>query len=86
MSNFSKNGQLLPAIRKPLFDKVVKEQLGAFTLQPNGELVMQLGTIEGKPVSAVVKLSISTRTNFDKKERTKVVEEQEEIDVNSLFD
>lgn len=85
---FSKNGQLLPKARKPIYDKVVAElKASGFEPMPNGELVKTLGTIEGQPINAIVSLSISPRNDFEKRTKgTKSASEPEVIDVNELFD
>ena len=53
---------------------------------PNGEFVKYLGTIEGKPINAVIRLSITTRTEFDKVAKEKAPKEVEKIDLESIFD
>lgn len=85
---FAKNGQLLPKARKPLYDKIVAELVAdGYVAMPNGELVKTLGTVDGNPINAIVNLSVSTRTEFGKRTRTKAqTNDTEEIDVNQLFD
>lgn len=85
---FAKNGQLLPKARKPIYDKVVaelKEQ--GFDVMPSGELVKTLGTIGGKPINAIVSLSVSTRTEFEKRTKSKAPAQDLEVEtVEDLFD
>ncbi len=53
---------------------------------PNGEFVKNLGTIEGRPINAVVRLSITTRTEFEKSTKTKAPKEVQEVNLESIFD
>lgn len=89
MSKWNKSGtQLLPKVRKAIYDKAIADYLSAFEAQPNGELVVPLGEIEGKPVNLIVNATVSGRTVFEKKTATKAKAEVEEevVDVDSLFD
>lgn len=85
---FAKNGQLLPKARKPIYDKVVAElKADGYAVMPSGELVKTLGTVDGQPINAIINLSVSTRTEFEKRTKGKAtVAEPEVIDLNELFD
>ena len=86
MSVFTKANQLKEAVRKPIYEKVAQEELTNFERMPNGEFVKYLGTIEGKPINAVIKLSISTRTEFEKGAKKQTPKEAEVVDLESIFD
>ena len=86
MSVFTKANQLKESVRKPIHEEVAQLELANFERMPNGEFVKHLGTIEGKPINAVIRLSITTRTEFDKATRAKAPKEEEKIDLESIFD
>lgn len=86
MSVFTKANQLKESVRKPIHEEVAKLELSNFELMPNGEFVKHLGTIEGKPINAVIRLSITPRTDFEKATKAKAPKEEEKIDLTTLFD
>lgn len=86
MSVFTKANLLKENVRKPIFEEVAKLELSNFERMPNGEFVKHLGTIEGRPITAVIRLSITTRTEFDKVAKEKTPKEEEKIDLTTLFD
>lgn len=86
MSVFTKANQLKEAVRKPIHEEIAQQELTNFERMPNGEFVKHLGTIEGKPINAVIRLSITTRTDFDKSTKAKAPKEAEAINLDSIFD
>lgn len=89
VSVWSKNPtQLKTNARKAVFEQAVAEHLSQFEMQENGELVLSLGTIEGRPVNLIVKASVSGRTDFAKKERKANAQQEEQVQpvVAELFD
>ncbi len=80
--------QLLPKYREALHSEagVALEGLG-YVKQENGEYVLELGTIEGRPVNAIVNLAVSGRTEFAKKTpKAKEAAVAEAINLTEIFD
>lgn len=86
MSVFTKANQLKESVRKPIYEEVAQLELANFERMPNGEFVKNLGTIEGRPINAVIRLSITPRTDFEKATRAKAPKEAEKIDLTTIFD
>ena len=88
MSNWNKSGtQLLKAPRDDFYAdmKAMLEGIG-FVEQPNREFVYTYGEVEGRTVNAIVNLSISGRTSFEKKApAVKEAVEKEVIDIAELL-
>lgn len=86
MTVFTKANQLKESVRKPIHEEVAQLELSNFERMPNGEFVKNLGTIEGRPINAVVRLSITTRTEFEKSTKAKAPKEVKEVNLESIFD
>lgn len=88
MSNsvFTKNNQVKPAVRERIYEKVVADHFQGWTVQPNGELTLEVGSVEGRVINAIVKPVISPRTNFEKKTAKKKEVETQAVDLSTLFD
>lgn len=75
----------MPAVREQLHKQVADKYLGDFTRMPNGEYVLHLLDVEGKPVNAVIQLAITGRNEFVKAtKKNKPVTEV--IEVPNLFE
>ena len=82
----TKGGQVAPAYREPLREKMVAElQEQGWVKQENGQITKDLFVYQDTPVRAVIDLSISTKQDFSKKTRARKTDDKPVIDINELL-